>query len=130
MFPPIFIYASASNAVKALIGSSPVRFWPFGSAPQPGQPAYGRPYAVWQLVYGSPENYLGNLPNADSYGCQVDAYADTATLARAVAQALRDSLEPHGHVVSYNGEDLDKATGLYRASFTVDLWNERATSTP
>jgi hypothetical protein len=125
MIPPIFTYASASIAVKALIGTSPVRFWPFASAPQPGQPLYALPYAVWQLVYGQPENYLGDLPDTDQAGIQVDAYAPTVTAARAVLMALRDAFEPFGYVVAYNGEEKDQPTGLYRASLTVEFWTDR-----
>lgn len=125
MIPPIFTYATASTAVTTLLGSTPTRFWPFGSAPQKGQPGYGEPYAVWQLVYGNPANYLGNLPDSDNTGIQVDAYATTVTQARNVMTALRDAFEPHGYVVAYNGEDRDAPSGLYRASFTVEFWTDR-----
>lgn len=125
MIPPIFQYAAASTAVKAALGSKPVRFWPFDSSPQPGQAGYGLPYAVWQLVYGSPSNYLGQVPDSDNTGIQVDAYAPTATLARDAAIALRGALEPHGYVVSYTGESRDPPTGLYRVGFTVEFWTDR-----
>lgn len=125
MIPPIFTYAAASTAVTSLLGSNPTRFWPFASAPQKGQDGYGVPYAVWQLVYGSPENYINQLPDSDNVGIQVDAYATTATAARNVGVALRDAFEPYGYVVAYNGEDRDTATGLYRFGFTVEFWVDR-----
>lgn len=125
MIPPIFTYATASTAVTALLGSAPTRFWPFGQAPQKGQLGYGEPYAVWQLVYGNPANYLGNLPDSDNTGIQVDAYAINATQARSVMTALRDAFEPYGYVVAYNGEDRDAPSGLYRASLTVEFWTDR-----
>lgn len=125
MIPPIFGYAAGSNVVKALLGTTPVRFWPFGEAPQPGEPGYGVPYAVWQLAYGAPENYINQPPDADNAGIQLDAYADSATKARAVMAALRDAFEPHGYVVACNGEDREAATGLYRTSFTVEFWTDR-----
>lgn len=108
-----------------MLGSNPTRFWPFASAPQPSQPLYGLPYAVWQLVYGSPANYINQTPDSDNVGIQVDAYATTATEARNVFEALRDAFEPYGYVVAYNGEDRDQATGLYRVGFTVEFWTDR-----
>lgn len=110
--------------VTALIGTSPTRFWPFASSPQKGQAGYGVPYGVFQSVYGTPENYLNELPDIDNLGVQVDSYGLTASSARAVAKALRNSLEPHGHVVSYNGEERDSETGLYRVGFTIELWQQ------
>lgn len=127
MIPPIFQYARNSTAVTALLGTTVTRFWPFGSARQPGEPGYGLPYAVWQIVYGTPTNYVNQLPDSDNAGIQVDAYGEEVDSARAVMIALRDAFEPHGYVTAYNGEDRDAATGLYRASFTVEFWTDRGT---
>lgn len=125
MFPEIFPLATASAAVKSALGTNPTRFWPFASAPQKGQAGYGLPYAVWQFPYGTPENYLSNLPDIDNMAVQIDAYGDSASSVRAAAKALRDAVEPYGHVVSYNGEEREPETGLYRVGFTVELWQER-----
>jgi len=124
MFPNIFGYVSSSEAVKQLIGSNPVRFWPFAMAPQKGQMGYGLPYAVWQSPYGTPENYLNQLPDIDNVAAQIDVYAQTLDSARLAARAIRDAVEPYGHVVSYNGEEKDGPTGLYRFGFTVEFWQE------
>lgn len=124
MFPDIFQYVSASAAVRTLLGTSPVRFWPFGMSPQKGQAGYGVPYSVWQMPYGTPENYLNQLPDIDNLGAQIDVYGETSASARAAAVAIRDSVEPFGHVVSYNGEEKDSATGLYRVGFTVEFWQD------
>lgn len=124
MFPNVFQYVSASAAAKAIIGSSPIRFWPFGMSPQKGQAGYGVPYAVWQSPYGSPENYLNQLPDIDNLAAQIDVYSDTSDSARAAARAIRNAVEPYGHVVSYNGEERDSATLLYRVGFTVEFWQD------
>ena len=71
MYAPIFAVCSASAQVKALIGSNPVRLYLFGEAPQ----GVTYPYAVWQSVGGTPENFLAGRPDADSYTTQVDVYA-------------------------------------------------------
>jgi len=127
MFPPIAQVVSASAAVKALIGASPVRFWSFGEAPRDanGVPASGVPYAVWQVAYGSPDNFLNCAPGFDLYGTQVDVYASSASSARAVAAALRDAFEPVAYVVAWNGEFMDDATRLHRLSFTVEWLTPR-----
>lgn len=115
MYAPIFAVCSASTQVKALIGSNPVRLYPFGEAPQ----GVIYPYVAWQGFGGQPENYLGTLPDADSYNTQIDVYADTAASARAVAKALRDAIEPVAYVTSWRGESRDPDTKKYRFSFDV-----------
>jgi len=125
MYPPVFEYVAANAGATALLGASPTRFWPFAIAPQKGQTGYALPYAVHQLVYGTPENTLGCTPTTDNAGVQIDAYGKNATEARAVLTALRDAIEPYGYIVSYNGETWEADTGLYRASLTAEFWEDR-----
>lgn len=123
MFAPVFQVATASAQVLAVLGSGPTRFWPFGHVPQ----NEARPYAVWQTVYGNPDNSLSCVPSEDLFGVQVDAYAKTASGARQVAEALRDAFEAQFYpVTSYNGEDWEQNSGLFRVSFTVEFWTERS----
>src|SRR5690606_24388538 len=125
MFPPVFTIAAASSAVTSLIGSAPVRLWPFAQADTNPQ----TPYAVWQVIYGNPENYLAGVPDIDGFGVQGDAYATTATESRNVARALRDAFEADNaaYISGYNGEFIDEPTGLYRTSFTVEFLTARTT---
>lgn len=116
MFPPLFQTAAADSAVQSLLGTDPVRLWPFGEA----DPAPTYPYAVWQIITGIPQNYLGQPPDVDSFGIQVDVYAKSAEEARAVAQVLRAAIEPAAYVTAYNGEFRDTITRNYRYSFSVD----------
>lgn len=122
MFPPIFSICAADNGVKALLGTSPVRFWPFGSAPQ----GASMPYGVWQLIGGTPENYLGNAPDMDRFSIQVDVYASTGTVAENTAAVLRDAIEPHAYITAWRGGDRDLTTKTFRVSFDVDWIKERA----
>jgi len=115
IYPPIFSIAASAPAVLALLGSNPVRLYLFGEAPQ----NVAAPYAVWQTVSGSPENYLGQTPDADSWTTQVDCYAPTATSARAVAQALRDAFEPRAYITDWRGESRATPTSNFRVSFDV-----------
>lgn len=122
MFANPFQYAKASTAVTALLGASVTRFWPFSEAPQKGEQDYGLPYAVYQNVYGTPELYVNQISDIDNLGVQVDSYGRTVSECRNVAVALRNAFEPYGYVVSYNGEEKDADTGLYRVGFTVEFW--------
>lgn len=129
MYPPVFTIAAADPAVTAVLGSNPTRLWPFAIAPQPGAEGYGLPYAVHQLVYGTPLNTLSCPPDRDNFGIQLDVYGRDEVEAREVAEALRDAYEStHNPVVAWNGEDWEASTCLYRVSFTVEFWPERAGS--
>lgn len=117
MTPPIFEICSADTGVQALLGDSTVlRLYPFGEATQK-EPL---PYAVWGLADGAPENYLGELPDADTLTLQVDVYGTTADEAREVRDALIAAIEPEAYIVSWDGERRDRDTRAYRISFTVD----------
>lgn len=121
MFPPIAEVIAGSAAVKALLGSSPIRFWPFGE----GDPNPELPYAVWQQVYGSPLNSMSDAPDTDSFGTQIDVYAKEASEARDTAAAISTAIESSAHVVAYNGEFRDPVTRKYRYSFTADWFVSR-----
>lgn len=107
MYPPIYAACNVSG-VRTLLktGQGPLRFYLFGMAPQ--DVAY--PYAVWRQVFGQPENYLGDAPDMDTFGVQVDVYATTPDSARAVAAALRDAIEPHAHITAWRGDGTDPET--------------------
>lgn len=116
MIAPIFSVCSASAAVTALLGSSPVRIYAFGL----NDDAVIYPYAVWQNVGGAPEMYLGTKPDFDSFSLQVDVYAETVASATAVAKALRDAIEPYAYITRWGDQDRDPETKRYRYSFDVD----------
>lgn len=116
MFPPLFQTCAADTDVQSLLGVNPTRLWPFGEA----DPTPTYPYAVWQIIAGSPQNYLGDVPDVDVFGLQLDVYARTAADARAVAHALRSAIEPNAYVTAYIGEFRDLITRTYRYSFSVD----------
>lgn len=115
-YPPIFQVAAADPAVTALLGTNPTRLYLFGMAPD--NPA--GTYCVWQIIDGSPDNYLAGRPDVESHTLQVDVYATTAAEARAAGQALECAVELSASVVGYNGENRDTETGRYRYSFSVD----------
>lgn len=116
MYAPIFAVCAANAGVTALLGSSPTRLYPFGEAPE----GAAQPYVVWQLVTGSPENYLAGRPDLDGYTLQVDVYAATASSARAVTTAVSHAIELQAYVTRWGGETKDAETNLYRSSFDID----------
>lgn len=116
MIAPIFSVCAASQAVKELLGTNPVRLYPFGM--QDDNIVY--PYAVWQNIGGSPENYLNQRPDADHYSLQVDVYGDTAVDVIAVARALRDAIEGKAYISRWGEQSRNDSTMKYRYSFDVD----------
>ena len=120
MYPPIFNAVNVSG-VRALLktGTGQLRFYLFGLAPQD----VPLPYGVWQTIGGTPENYLNQVPDTDSYSGQIDVYATEAqgpSVARDVAEAIRDAIEPYAHITSWRGERIDPDTKNWRISFDYD----------
>ncbi|HEE9760158.1 DUF3168 domain-containing protein [Pseudomonas sp. NPDC089392] len=117
MTPPIFQICSQATGVTALLGAGAnLRLYSFGEAPQD----VAKPYAVWQLVNGEPENYLAGRPDADGVTLQIDIYGTTGTSVRQVRDAIRDAIELRAYVTRWGGEGRDPTTKNYRASFDVD----------
>lgn len=115
-FPPIFTAVSGTTDCTALLGSSPVRFYPFGNAPEKGTGYYDLPYAVYQTIGGEPENYLKTTPDADQYLIQVDIYAESISDARDTALAVVAAVQQDCYVTRYSNEAKDYETGLYRVT--------------
>lgn len=116
MYPPIFETLSADTSITGIFGANPVRIYPFGEADQKTP----RPYAVWQVVSGSPENYLEGDADMDRFTIQVDVYARDADIARTSAKTIRNVLRNRAYITSFNGEFRDSVTRDYRYSFNVD----------
>lgn len=122
MYPPIFTVCLNDAAVGALLLSDGIlRLFPHGRAPQ----SVVYPYATWQVVSGSPENYLAGRPDTDSFTIQVNCYGNTGTEANDVARAIRDAIELTAHVVSWAGDDTDPDTQKPYTSFDVDWFVTR-----
>lgn len=121
MYPPVFATLAATPAVTALIGTSPVRCYPAGEAPQ----GVVSPYVTWQVIAGSPENYLSGSPDTDIFACQLDVWGATLSSVHSVAEAVRDALEAVAYVVAWRGETKDAETNRYRYSFDVEFLTPR-----
>lgn len=129
MYPDVFTIAKQSASVLSVLGAPLPRLWPFKKAPQPGNPGYGVPYSTHQLAYGTPLNTLSCPPDMDDLSVQFDVYGKDATQVREVVEALRDAYEQSFNpVLSWDGEDWDQPTGLYRSTFTVQFMTGREAS--
>lgn len=121
MLPTIFPLLSASATVTALIGSSPVRAFLHGVAPQ----GVTSPYVTWALVGGAPENNVSDLPPADLGRVQVDCWSEDAAQVIALATAVRDAIEGSHHMVTTPSFGRDPETMKYRATLEFDCWTNR-----
>lgn len=122
MLPKIYPLLVADAAVAALVGT---RIYRHGTAPQ----GVVAPYITWFVVSGIPENELSDLPRIDRYQVQIDCWSSNTGAGDAqveeVAQAVRDALEPHAHMVAIvaNGQDFE--TQRLRLGLSFDFWTAR-----
>lgn len=121
MIPPIFPVCAASQAVTDLLGSDPIRLYPFGM--QNDNVTY--PYAVWQNIGGEPENFLNQIPDIDRFSLQVDIYGNTDEEVIAVAKAIRNAIQTKANITRWGGQTRDPNTNRYRYSFDVDWFVKR-----
>ncbi len=121
MTPSLFQILNANNAVKALLGSNPLRVYPWGRAPQ----NVAKPYAVYGVYNANPENYLGNVPDIDNKGTQIDIYSETSANLQSCFTAVRDALETSAHMVNFSTPAQDAETDLYSVRMEFDFWDER-----
>ena len=121
MFPPVFETLYANNAVRTIVGD---RIGAHGEIEQTA----GRPYITWQVIVGSPENTLGDLPPIDLVQIQINCLHSTDAGIRALAAAVRDAIEPHAHVTGIPVDQRDPETRLYWVAIQADWWLPRETT--
>ena len=115
MVPLIQVILQESQAVRAHLGD-PIRVWP-KRAPQDA--AY--PYAVWEVVGGSPTQMLSESPPADGWRVRLTVWGKSLTQANNAAVAIRDEVERRGSLEGYNPTPDDDDTGAAGISFDVRL---------
>lgn len=124
MQPPVFPTLS-TPAVKALVGSKPVKIYDFDSAPQNVQP----PYITWSMVVGQPYDHLSGPPQTDFETVQIDCYAgkeeESRAQARALATAVRDALDAAGVHNRVIIQTRETETKLFRVSIEADFITNR-----
>jgi hypothetical protein len=128
MIPPVFVLLSADSTIAGYLGNNPCRVYPFGEAPE----LVTFPYVTWQTINGVPENNLSETPPIDRIAVQLDVWTrqspetQAALDCWAIAEAIRDVLEPHAHMTFFgNTERGGIDTRTYRHSLTFDFWQPR-----
>ena len=116
----LFQLIKQSPACTALLGTNPVRFFEFGTAPQLEQ----LPYATFQLINGTPFNKLSGPAEADQITYQIDAWAKTSGELKAVANAIREGIEHDGYITFFNS-GKDDESGLFRYTTRFQFINLR-----
>lgn len=115
MYPAIFPIIAANKDVTDLIGTDPVRFFPFDEAPQNVK----TPYVVHQLAGGVPYNTL-RIPSVDRFSLQIDVYAKDQAEALAIAEAVIYAIQDYSYITGYNLNEREEETKLWRYSFNAD----------
>ena len=121
MLPLLFQIVVANPAVTALLGVNPTRCYPWGEVPQ----NCPKPYAVWQIISGNPENYLDSPTDMDGVSIQIDVYSDIAASTISVAKALRTAIESQATLTAFRQWPREPDTRLYRWQLDVDFFVER-----
>ncbi|HDZ55374.1 MAG TPA: DUF3168 domain-containing protein [Pseudomonas xinjiangensis] len=116
MTPPIHAVCAADAAVTLVLGAQPLRLFQWGEIPE--RPAY--PYAVWQVIGGTPESYLAGRPDVDAFTIQVDVYGKTGSSTTTAATVIRDAIELHANITRWGGQQTDPVTKNKRISFDID----------
>lgn len=121
LLPSLASIVKGSTAIKAVIGTNPIRFYPFGSAPQ----GTAKPYVTELVVDGVPENTLSETPAVDGCRVQLSVWAATGSAAEALALLFRDAIEPTHHILSIRNMGRDPETMTYRVDLDVSVFNHR-----
>lgn len=121
LVPPVFEYVKDVATVKLLFGVNPMRVYAFGRAPQSPR----LPYAVYVSFNSSPENYLGNLPDVDNKGTQIEIFAKDDISLNDCFIALRNALESRGHMTNFQVLEKETGTDYFSARMEFDFWDER-----
>jgi hypothetical protein len=122
---PVFAQAFGDSGVRSMLGGSgthdPLRLYPFGLAPQGVQ----KPYAVFQTISGSPENYLSCRPDEDNFVVQIDVYGVSVASVRAATRVLTQALETIAYITRWGNESVEPETQHYRFDFDVEFIVQR-----
>lgn len=115
MVPLIQAILQNALGVRQLLGN-PIRVYP-RRAPD----GTALPYAVWEVVGGSPLAMLSEAPPADGWRVRLTVWGEHATQANNAAVAIRTEVERQGSIESYNPTPDDDDTGHFGISFDVRL---------
>lgn len=114
----IFEILNDSTTVKALLGSNPLRVFPWSRSI-----SSTLPYAVYSLYDATPENYLSGSVDTDRKFIQLNLYAKTSASLKLCFSAIRGAIESSGdgYIVRYSANELDQDTDFFSAIIEIDF---------
>lgn len=118
---PLVFPAISTSAVKAIVGTSPVRIYRHGQAPED----VVRPYITWFLVAGVPQDNISGSPCADIDEVQIDCWSESDTQVETLASAVRDALDAAGHLNTTIIDTYETDTKLYRIGLQASFIKSR-----
>jgi len=121
MTAPVFVTLKASSDVKNIVGTNPPRIYRHGNAPQDTS----KPYVVWEIIAGVPDNNLSDLPTLDRVVVQVDCWHQTDAGVDALMRAVRDAIEPSAHMTAISVDERDPETRLFHVALEFDWFVAR-----
>lgn len=124
MLPPVFQLLKASAAVRSIVGSNPPRIWRHGAVPETVPTPIRDAYVTW-LCFLTPENQLSGTPPTDRGTVQLDCYHPDDKGIVDLATAVRDALEPYGHMTSTPFDGKEAESKLFRMSLQFDIFVNR-----
>lgn len=120
---PVFGLLSANSSITSIVGLTPPRIFE-DTVPQ--EHAMNRPYIVWNTVGGTPLNYLDQVPAMDSGRVQIDVYASGKLACKTLAKLVRDTLEPHAHMIGTPVSMFEVDTKLFRYLLEFQFFTARS----
>ena len=117
---PIVPTLKADTKVTALLGNAPLRVYE-DIAPD-NVPI---PYAVWQVVSGSPENDLDVAASVDHVSFQIVVYDTDQRRAQTIRAAIRSALEPYCFISNIHPSGYEPSTKLFSRGFDANWYLTR-----
>lgn len=118
---PLVFPAISTTAVKAIVGTSPVRIYNHGQAPE----NVVLPYITWFVVIGNPQDNISSSPCADIDTVQIDCWSDDRAKVETLASAVRDALDAAGHLNTLIIDTYESDTKLYRIGLQASFIKSR-----
>lgn len=119
---PVFPVLSAVDAVKAVLGTDPVRIF---EDIAPDKTSY--PYAVWTTITALPQNNLDCPPNIDHVSFQIVVYDTNKTRASEVRKVVLNVIEQHCHVTRFHPNHFERKadTNIFGRGFDANWFLDR-----
>lgn len=122
MLTQFFDILNKSTEVRRLLGSNPLRVYPYGvklnTIPR-------KPYVLYGVFNAVPYNYLASRSDMDLSGIQADIFSETSDNAASCFNAIRDAIEHKAYISSFSTADMDIEDGLYHIRMDIDFHDER-----